>query len=482
MTRETWATRAGFILAAVGSAVGLGNIWRFPWMTANNGGSAFLLLYLGIILVVGVPGLLGAFVIGRRSKRNPVGALRSLSGGSRWWGFFGLLAVGTTVLLVSFYTVVGGWFVRYTVVSVTGGYFASPGGYFTQVSYGLPAFGFALVFLAATAAIVYGGVERGIERATKVMMPAIVVLLVALIAWAFTRPGAMAGVSFFLSPDLDYLGAHFLDILPAAVGQALFTLSVGTGTMVTYASYLGEERSLPADATTIAVLNTAVGVLAGLLVFPLLFGFDLTDAIQGSGGAGAIFVSVASAFATLGVFGRALGVLFFGVVLLAALSSAISMLEIPVAYLVDERGFSRGRATAAMTGVVVVGAGLCSLDADVFNLFAGTLVNILMPIGLAGFLLFCGWVLGADALAEYEAGAGSLARAVGTPWLVLVGALIPVFLLFTVITRLLPALGVSLGALSMFGLTVAPSTVVLAAAVVLTVAAALGLRRPGSLV
>jgi len=477
MTRETWKTQVGFILAAVGSAVGLGNVWRFPWMTANNGGSAFLLLYLCIIVLVGVPGLLGAFVIGRRSKRNPVGALRSLSGGSRLWGAFGLLAVCTTVLLVSFYTVVGGWFVRYTAASVTGGYFAQPGAYFGSVSYGLPAFGFALIFLAATAAIVYGGVERGIERATKVMMPAIVVLLVALIAWTFTRPGSMEGLTFFLSPDLAYLRTHFLDILPAAVGQAMFTLSVGTGTMITYASYLGEERSLPFDATTIAVLNTAVGVLAGLLVFPLLFSFGLD---VGSGGPGAIFVSVASAFSTLGLVGRALGAVFFAVVLLAALSSSISMLEIPVAYLVDERDVSRGRATGIMTGIVVVGAAICALDASVFSLFADTLVNLLMPTGLAGFLLFVGWVLGKNALSEYEAGAGPLGRALGSPWLLFVGVPIPIFLLFTVISRLLTTLGVSVAPLSVLGVTVASSTAVLAAAVVLTAIAVLGLRRPDS--
>nr|WP_234403517.1 hypothetical protein [Halarchaeum acidiphilum] len=199
MTRETWKTRAGFILAAVGSAVGLGNVWRFPWMTAQNGGSAFLLLYLAIVLLVGVPGLLGAFVIGRRSKRNPVGALRSLSDGSRWWAAFGMFAVVTTLLLVSFYSVVGGWFVRYTAASVTGSYFGHAGAYFSAINYGPAALAFAFVFLAATAAIVYAGVEKGIERATKVMMPAIVVLLAALAAGR-SPATARARVSTSTSP------------------------------------------------------------------------------------------------------------------------------------------------------------------------------------------------------------------------------------------------------------------------------------------
>ncbi|QLC32780.1 sodium-dependent transporter [Halarchaeum sp. CBA1220] len=478
MTRETWKTRAGFILAAVGSAVGLGNIWRFPWMTANNGGSAFLLLYLGIVLLVGVPGLLGAFVIGRRSQRNPVGALRDLSGGSRLWGAFGLFAVATTLLLVSFYSVVGGWFVRYTAASATASYFGQSGAYFSAISHGPGALAFGFAFLAASAAIVYGGVEKGIERATKLMMPAIVILLVALTAWTFTRPGALDGAAFLLSPDVAYLRANALDILPAAVGQALFTLSLGTGTMITYASYLGEERSLPSDATTIAVLNTGVGVLAGLLVFPLLFSFGL-DA--GSGGPGAIFVSVASAFASLGFLGRVLGVAFFGVVLLAALSSAISMLEIPVAYLVDEHDVPRSRATVGVAGLVSVGAAACALDASVFGLLANTLVNLLMTAGLAGFLLFVGWVLGRRALAEYEAGAGEFARSLGTPWLLFVGVLIPVFLLFTLITGLLPVLGVSITELDVMGVRVASSTLSLVAAVVVTLLAVAGLRRPDSM-
>ncbi|WP_435095173.1 sodium-dependent transporter [Halarchaeum sp. P4] len=477
MARETWKTRAGFILAAVGSAVGLGNVWRFPWMTANNGGSAFLLLYLGIILLVGVPGLLGAFVIGRRSNRNPVGALHSLSGGSRLWAAFGLFAVVTTLLLVSFYSVVGGWFVRYTAASVAGSYFGQSGAYFSAISYGPGALAFGFAFLGATAAIVYGGVEKGIERATKVMMPAIILLLIALAGWTFTRPGAIDGATFFLSPDIAYLRANFLDILPAAVGQALFTLSLGTGTMITYSSYLGEERSLPGDATTIAVLNTAVGVLAGLLVFPLLFSFGLD---VGSGGPGAIFVSVASAFASLGLLGRALGVLFFAVVLLAALSSSISMLEIPVAYLVDEHGVSRAKATGAVTGLVAVGAAACALDKATFGLLANTLVNLLMTAGLAGFLLFVGWVLGSRALDEYRAGAGEFARSLATPWLLFVGVLIPIFLVFTLITGLLSALGVTVGQLDVLGVRVASSTLALAAAVVGVLLAVAGLRRPDS--
>src|SRR6056297_2139728 len=176
MTRESWRSRLGFILAAVGSAVGLGNVWRFPWMTAENGGSAFLVVYLAIVLLVGVPGLLAAFVIGRRSQLNPAGALYRLSSGSKSWRAVGLFGVVTAFVLLSFYSVVGGWILRYVAASFTGAYFASSGAYFESISFGPEAVAFHVAFLAVTGTIVLGGIRDGIEKATKVMMPAIVVL------------------------------------------------------------------------------------------------------------------------------------------------------------------------------------------------------------------------------------------------------------------------------------------------------------------
>ncbi|WP_101294806.1 sodium-dependent transporter [Halegenticoccus soli] len=438
MTRETWATRIGFILAAVGSAVGLGNIWRFPWVTAENGGSAFLVVYLFIVLAIGVPGLLGEFVIGRRAKRNPVGALESLSG-SRAWGYVGGLSVVTAVALLSFYSVVGGWILRYFVESVAavgtaGGapFFADPGPYFDGAAFGAQAVAYHLLFLALTAGIVVAGVRRGIELGTKAMMPAIVVLLVALAVWAATRPNAAAGYAFYLRFDLATVRENFFSILGPAAGQALFTLSVGAGTMITYASYLGEDQSLPMDATTIAVLNTFVGVLAGLVVFPLLFAQGIDPASTGTG-EGALFVGLAGAFAQLPA-GSLIAAAFFGVVTLAALSSSISMLEIPVAVLVDEYDLTRRRATAALFGLIAVTGAVNGLAPAVFGFVAGTLVDLLLTAGLAAFLLFVGWVLGRDALAEFETGAGPLARRFATPWLFAAGVAIPLFLVFTLLT------------------------------------------------
>ena len=464
MARESWNTRLGFILAAVGSAVGLGNIWRFPWMTAENGGSAFLLVYLLIVVGVGVPGLLGEFVIGRRSHRNPVGALASLSG-SKQWGRVGLITVVTALFLLSFYSVVGGWILRYFVASVTGGYFAQPGAFFETISFGWQAVGFHVIFLLLTAGIVFAGVRGGIEIATKLMMPAIVVLLIALAGWAVTRPGAGGGLDFYLSFDPAPLRENFFDILLSAAGQALFTLSVGAGTMITYASYIGEDRSLAADGVAIGVTNTFVGVLAGLVVFPLLF---LQGIEIGGGGPGALFVSIAGAFSAI-PGGTVLAIGFFGVVTLAALSSSISMLEIPVSYLVDEFGLTRHVAVGGLTGVYLVTGSFVALNPGVFDFVAGTLVDLLLTGGLLAFLLFVGWVLGRDAIEEFEMGAGPVATALGTPWLYAVGVVLPLFLLFTLLTGLFGVFGVTLETTWVLGLTA-----------VIGVLAFAGLRHPNS--
>ena len=428
MTRATWGTRLGFVLAAVGSAVGLGNIWRFPWLTATNGGSAFLLLYVVLILLVGIPGLLGEMVIGRSSRRNPVGAFDALAG--RRFRALGGLALVASVVILSFYSVVGGWILRYTFASATGAYFTDPQAYFAAIDFGPEAVGFHALFLLATVAVVYAGVDRGIEIATTVMVPGIVVLFAGLAVWVSTLPGSAGGYEFYLSLDVTYLRANFFDVLVAAAGQALFTLSVGAGAMLTYASYVDEGRSLVADGTLIAVLNTGIGVLAGLVIFPLLYSLDVPP---GSGGPGALFVGLAGAFGEL-AFSRLVGVVFFGVVLLAALSSAISIFEVLVAYLVDEHGLGRPVAVAGVGSLFLLTGSAAALSPSLFALLADTLANLTLTVTLLGFLLFCGWVLGRAAIAEYERGAGRLARLTGGPWYYAVAVVVPLFLAFTLTT------------------------------------------------
>jgi NSS family neurotransmitter:Na+ symporter len=259
------------------------------------------------------------------------------------------------------------------------------------------------------------------------------VLLVGLAAWASTQSGATAAYDFYLGFDLSKVRENFFTVLGPAAGQALFTLSLGAGTMVTYASYIGEDQSLPFDGTTIAVLNTFVGVLAGLVVFPLLFSLGI-DPAETEPGPGALFVGLADAFSNLPA-GTLVATAFFGVVVLAALSSSISMLEIPVSYLVDEHEMDRRPATAVVGTVVVVTGGICAFNPSVFGWVAGPLVDTLLTAGLTAVLVFAGWVVGRDSLAEFRSGAGDIGGVLATPWLVVVGVFLPVFLVFTLLTN-----------------------------------------------
>jgi NSS family neurotransmitter:Na+ symporter len=423
--RETWATRVGFILAAVGSAVGLGNIWQFPFQTGANGGAAFLVVYLLAVSLIGFPAMLAEFVVGRRAERNPIDAFARL--GHRDWRIVGVLGTLSAFWILSFYSVVGGWVVRYVVGSARGSYFAGSEAYFGAVSSGPEAVAFHAVFMALTVGVVALGVTGGIERSTKLMVPSIVVLLGGLAAWASTLD-AGAGYAYYLSPDVDVLVANLGTILPAAVGQAFFTLSLGMGAMITYASYLGRDDSLPTDGATIVVLNTLVGLLAGLVVFPILFSLGIEP---GSGGLGAAFVTLAGAFAQLPV-GRLLGVVFFVVLLLAALSSAISLLEVVTAYLVDNT--DRSRATIA----VALGAGIFLLGVpsafglSVLSWYNAVAYNLLLPLSVLCLLLFVGWVDAGEAVAELRRGTG-LSRRGALAWLWFVRTLVPLGVLVTLL-------------------------------------------------
>jgi len=261
--REQWATRTGFILAAVGSAVGLGNIWRFPFQTGQEGGAVFLLVYLAFILVIGIPAVLVEFVLGRRSERNPIDTFDRL--GYAPWKVVGAFAVVGGFVVMSFYAVVAGWILRYTAVSATGAYFDNPESYFLAVSAGHEAVLFQFLFLAVTVGVVALGIQRGIELAVKALVPALVVLMVGLIVYAGTLDGAGAGYEWYLSPEFGVLADNWRSILPAAMGQAFFTLSLGVGAMITYASYIGEDRNLGVDTGWIVGVDTAIAAMAGLV-------------------------------------------------------------------------------------------------------------------------------------------------------------------------------------------------------------------------
>ncbi|WP_132058360.1 sodium-dependent transporter [Halorussus amylolyticus] len=429
--RETWATRAGFILAAVGSAVGLGNIWQFPFKTATNGGAAFVFVYLLAAVLIGLPAILGEFVIGRRSKLNAIEAFGRLKRPE--WTIVGALGLFTGMWILSYYSVVGGWVVRYIFGSATGAYFGSPGEYFAAVSMGPDAIALHGLFMLFTASIVAFGIEDGIEKATKLMVPSIVVILLALAIYAATLPGAADAYAYYLNPDFEYLFANLGDVVPFAVSQAFFSLSLGMGAMITYASYIDGDESLPADGATIVVLNTLVGLLAGFVVLPLLFAQQggVSETAAG-GGPGALFVAVAGAFADLGMAGRAAGVLFFGVVLIAALSSAISLLEVVTSYVVDKYGFDRKTTAFGFAGALFVVGTLPAGDTAWLGWFDTVAYKFLLPVSVLLGVFFVGWVLGPVALDELRNGTGGLAS-VGPAWLWMVRTFVLVAVLATLL-------------------------------------------------
>ncbi|MCU4741393.1 sodium-dependent transporter [Natronoglomus mannanivorans] len=403
--RESWATRLGFIFAAVGSAVGLGNVWRFPFQVGQEGGGAFLLIYLLFIVLVGFPAMLVEFVAGRYTERNPVGALKQL--GTGLWEYVGWIFVVTGFVILSYYSVVAGWTIRYAVLGLQDGYLAdveAAEAQFGSLAVGLEAIVLHALFMAVVVTVVAFGVERGIELAVKVLVPAIIVIAVGMAIYAFTLEGAGEAYVYYLAPDLEVLADDWRSIVPAAAGQAFFTLSLGMGVMLTYASYLQEDRNLATDGAIIIGFDTAIAFIVGLIVFPVLFTAGVDPAAPGPG---AIFVSLAAAFGDL-TLGWLVGAVFFATVAVAALSSAISLLEVLVSYLIDERGIGRVPATVALGGGLFVLGIPSALDLVLLDLFDGFADQILLVLGGLLLSVLVGWRRSDLAITELELGIGDL--------------------------------------------------------------------------
>jgi NSS family neurotransmitter:Na+ symporter len=302
--RENWGSRIGFIMAAAGSAVGLGNIWRFPYLAGENGGSAFILIYLVFVLVIGLSIMISEFAVGRRTELAAVGAFKSIN---RNWTFAGVLGVLSAFFIMGFYPVVGGWSLAYVLKSFTGLLSNAAGigdAFGAFIGNPVEPLVWMLIFLAMNLVIVAKGIAGGIEKAGKVLMPTLFVLLVLVAARSLTLPGASAGVDFLFKPDFSKVtGATFL----AALGQAFFSLSLGMGCMITYGSYLNKSENLPQNALIVSVLDTGVALLAGLAIFPALFAFGMEPAV----GAGLVFVVVPQIFAAMGGIGTVFSAIFF---------------------------------------------------------------------------------------------------------------------------------------------------------------------------
>ncbi|MBW3553261.1 MAG: sodium-dependent transporter [Gemmatimonadetes bacterium] len=351
--RDTWGSKFAFVLAAAGSAIGLGNIWGFPTVAGQNGGAAFLVVYLIAVAFIGAPVMLAELIIGRRTQRNPVGAFKALAPGSAWV-VVGGLGVLTGVVILSFYTVIAGWTLAYVIKAITGAFTAGVDteAMFTGVAgAALPAIGWHLVFMIITIAVVLGGVRDGIERWTKILMPALFVILLLLVARAVTLPGAGTGLEFYFKPDFSKITTT---VVLAAIGQAFFSLSLGMGAMITYGSYISRKDDLVSSAAWVTGFDTMIAIMAGLIIFPTLFSAGLEP---GTGGPGMVFVVLTSLLSTIPPApwgGIVFGTLFFLLLAIAALTSSVSLMEVASAWLIDERKMPRKKAALIIGGVAFV--------------------------------------------------------------------------------------------------------------------------------
>lgn len=355
-SRSGFSSRIGFVAAAAGSAVGLGNIWKFPYETGENGGAAFLLIYLICIFLIGFPLMVGEIAVGRNTQANPFGAYRKLGG--KGWGWVGLWGILCGVMILSFYNVVAGWAFSYFIQTSFGGLLAKSdfSGYFGNFigNVGIELVIFSFLFMVVTAFIVARGVQDGIEAASKILMPLLFIILIGLIIYALTLDGAGKGVSFYLIPDFSKIT---LGTVYSATGQAFFSLSLGMGALITYGSYISKKENIVSAAGIVTIADSMVAFLAGLLIFPLVF----SQGMEPGAGPGLVFVSLPGIFQSMGpTLGRVIGGGFFLLLCVAALTSTVSLLEVPVAYLVDEKKMPRRNAVVIMA-VIIFALGVPSM-------------------------------------------------------------------------------------------------------------------------
>lgn len=403
--REHWGSRWGFILAAMGSAVGLGNIWRFSYAMGEGGGSTFLVIYLLSVILIGFPVMMIEFAIGRRAQTDAIDAFKNLAPKS-FWVVAGGMGVLAAFVILSFYGVIGGWSLKYIFSYLTGGISGNTETYFTEfVGTTIEPIGWQFLFMGITVAIVMLGVQKGIETSSKWMMPILSILLIVLAGYSLTLGGASEALTFMFHPDWSAFTNP--SVYFAAVGQAFFTLSLGMGIMLTYGSYLSPKDKLTSSAAYIIILDTLFAIIAGLVVFPALFAFDL-DPTQG---AGLVFVVLPTIFEGISGIGLVVGVAFFILLALAALSSAISLLEVVVAYLIRRLGVSRKLATLGI-GFVIFLVGIpssLSQGAVTINVFGDSFLDfmdkfsgsLLLPLGGLIIAIYGTWSWKSDELLEH---------------------------------------------------------------------------------
>ena len=439
-----WSSRMAFILAVTGSAVGLGNIWKFPYIAGQNGGGAFVLVYLVCVVVIGMPVMMSEILIGRRGRRNPVATMELLGkeeGSSGRWRLVGSMGVLAGILILSYYSVIAGWTLAYVVKSASGVFVgASAEAVGAQFSNFVGDWRLITLchtaFMALAVFVVARGVERGLEQAVRFMVPALLLLMLVLLGYSINSGYFGEGVAFMFTPDFDRLTWN--SVL-AALGQAFFTLSIGMGAIMAYGAYLPEETSITGASAAVVTADTAIAILAGLAIFPLVFANNLDPA----DGPGLVFYTLPLAFGQMagGVF---FSTIFFVLLAFAAWTSAIGLMEPAVAWIVERHSKTRAQATV-MTGLTIWVIGMGSVLsfnvlADV-KFLAGTLFdnvdyltsNIMLPLGGLLIVIFAGWVMCRNSTADELGGSGALYKT----WRLLARFIAPVGILFVLINAVL---------------------------------------------
>ena len=400
IAREAFGSRLGFILAAAGSAIGLGNMWRFSYQASEGGGAAFVLLYIAMTLLLGIPLLLAEFSLGRSARLGPVGGLRKIGGAH--WSRLGYIFTAAGLLILAYYSVIAGWTLRYALESLTGSLPSNAGEHFGQIAAGGSAVGYHLFFMLLTIGIVMAGVRAGIERASLLLMPMLFLIIIGLAIWASTLPGAAEGYLKYLKPNTeDFLNPA---VWRAAAAQAFFSLSLGMGAMLTFASYLSRDVNAPQAGTLVALTDFSVAFIAGLVVFPVIFSFALQSAV-GASTVGALFIALPTAFAAMGPVGQAVGTFFFVALAVGAITSAISLLEVVTIWLIDEWQMSRKRA-AITAGLSITALGIWpALNTDALGLMDKIAGELLLVFGTLMLAILVGWKARDAMQAELEHGA-----------------------------------------------------------------------------
>lgn len=435
-SRGSWGTQFGFIMAAVGSAVGLGNMWRFPYQMAENGGAAFLILYVGMVLLIGLPIMLAEFSVGRGSGKSPIDALVAFGG--KKWKPLGMLFVAAGFIILGYYGVIAGWVIQYTWTYLVDGVIVDPGATFGAYATGTNAVMAQVLVMLLTIGVVIGGVQSGIERASVFLMPLLFLILIGLAVYAFFLPGSGAGYAYLFKTDF---GALFdFGVLRSAAGQALFSLSLGMGAMLTYASYLSKQDDLPKSAFYIGGADTGVAFIAGLMIFPLIFALGLEGALQGDesiGTVGALFITLPETFSSMGpATGRVVGILFFFALFVAAITSAISLLEVVTSTAIDTLKWSRRKATLIMGSAICLIGIPCAIDLKYLTLYDEIAGEVLLVIGALFISLFVGWRM-KNPIEEVQQGT-TLGRIL-PGWRTVLRYVVPPILVFILISQVIKA-------------------------------------------